>query len=179
VRDKGGRPLAFRLLLNQSPIRGRFAQLIQEQLRRIGVKVEIDQLENNLVNERARAGRFDAMMQAILTDPTPAASIPQNWSRAGFGVQNYGRYANPAFDQAIERAAFSGSSPAEVKAEWRAALEIINADVPAVWLFAPLSNAAVASRVVDVRIRPDSWWALVWTWRIPTNRQIDRDRIER
>jgi peptide/nickel transport system substrate-binding protein len=179
VREKSGHPLEFRILTSQSPIRGQFAQLIQEQLRPLGFKVEIDQVENNLLNERARAGRFDALIQAWLTDPSPAASIPQSWTRAGFGTQNFGRYYNAAFEQALERASLTVGSPADVKAAWRTALEIINADAPAVWLFAPTSVAAVASRVADVRIRPDSWWALVSTWRIPTNKQIDRDRIER
>jgi peptide/nickel transport system substrate-binding protein len=178
VRDRGGQPLAFRLLVNQSPIRGQFAQVLQEQLRLVGVAVTIDQVENNLMAERARAGLFDALIQAWLTDPSPAASVPQTWTRAGFGQQNYGRYANPAFEQALERASVTVGTPAEVNAAWRAALEIINADAPAIWLFAPKSNAAVHRRVADVRIRPDSWWALVWTWRIPPDRQIDRDRVE-
>jgi len=29
-----------------------------------------------------------------------------------------------------------------------------------------------------VTIRPDEYWALVRTWRIPPERQIDRDRVE-
>jgi hypothetical protein len=37
----------------------------------------------------------------------------------------------------------------------------------------------VHKRVADVQIRPDSWWALVRTWRIPADRLIDRDRAGR
>jgi peptide/nickel transport system substrate-binding protein len=178
VRDKGGRPLAFRILVNQSPIRSQFAQLIQEQLRSLGVRVEIEQVENNLMGERARAGRFDAMIQAWVTDPSPAASVPQTWTRRGFGEQNYGRYDNPEFERAVDRASLL-ESPAEAVAAWRAAFEILNADAPAIWLFAPTNNAAVHRRVADVRIRADSWWALVRTWRIPADQLIDRDRAER
>lgn len=53
------------------------------------------------------------------------------------------------------------------------------ADAPAVFPYAPHNVAAVHSRVADVRVRPDSWWALVRTWRIPADRLIDRDRVER
>lgn len=179
VRDKNGRPLVFRVLVNPSPIRGQFAQVIQEQLRPLGVRVEIDQVENNLMAERARAGRFDALIQVWTTDPTPAASVPQTWTRHGFGQHNYGRYNNPTFERALERASLTAGTLAEVKANWRAAFEIMNADVPAVWLFVPTNNAAVHRRVADVRIRADSWWALVWTWRIPSDQLIDRDRVER
>lgn len=178
VRDKGGKPLSFKLLVNQSPIRGQFAQVIQEQLRPLGVKVDIEVVENNPMSEQARNGQFDAVMQVLLTDPSPAASIPQTWTRHGFGEQNLLHYDNPAFERALEAATVTPGTPAEVRARWRAALEILNADVPAVWLFAPLSNAAVHRRVQNVRIRPDSWWALVRTWRIPSDQLIDRDRAE-
>jgi ABC-type transport system substrate-binding protein len=62
------------------------------------------------------------------------------------------------------------------RAYWRAALNIINADAPGIWLAAPDNVAAVSSRIADVKLRPDSYWALVWTWRIPADRLIDRDR---
>jgi peptide/nickel transport system substrate-binding protein len=179
VREKSGRPLEFRILVTASPIRNQFAQIMQEQLRPLGVRVVIDQVENNLMGERGRSGRFDALIQAWVTDPSPAASIPQGWTREGFGQQNYGRYANAAFDKAVEHASVMSGSPADVKAAWRGALQILNDDAPAVWLFTPMNNAAVHRRVADVRIRPDSWWALVRTWRIPPKQQIDRDRIER
>lgn len=179
VREKAGQPLTFRLLVTQSPIRGQFAQLIQEQLRQIGVQVEIERVENNLMGERARSGRFDALIQAWLTDPSPAASVPQTWTRQGFGQQNYGRYFNAAFERAVDRASLSAGTPAAVKAAWQEALTIINDDAPAVWLFAPANNAAVHRRVANVQIRPDSWWALAWTWRIPPDQRIDRDRVER
>lgn len=179
VRDKNGTPLTFHLLVNQSPIRGQFAQVIQEQLRPLGVKVEIDQLENNVAGERAQTGRFDALIYVWVTDPSPAASVPQTWTRAGFGSQNFGSYHNPAFERALEHASVTPGTVAEVKANWRAAFEILNADVPAVWLFALNNNAAVHKRIADVRIRPESWWALVRTWRIPADQLIDRDRAER
>jgi len=33
--------------------------------------------------------------------------------------------------------------------------------------------------VTDVVIRPDAYWALVRTWRIPADQLTDRDRAER
>jgi hypothetical protein len=56
-------------------------------------------------------------------------------------------------------------------------METINADAPAIFLFAPDNVAAIHRRVADVRLRPDSWSALLWTWRIPPDRLIDRDRV--
>jgi len=39
--------------------------------------------------------------------------------------------------------------------------------------------AGIHNRVDNVQIRPDSWASLLRTWRIPHDRQIDRDRVER
>ena len=62
---------------------------------------------------------------------------------------------------------------------WRAAMETLNADAPGIFLYALDNVAAVHKRVDNVQFRPDSWAALLRTWRIPTDRLIDRDRVER
>src|SRR5438046_7454608 len=100
-------------------------------------------------------------------------------TRAGFGGSNWRRYSNPEFERQVERPSTAGGSSDAAQAAWRAAIEILNADAPAVFLYSPDNVAAVHARVVDVRIRPDSWCALVRTWRIPASRLIDRDRVER
>jgi ABC-type transport system substrate-binding protein len=103
--------------------------------------------------------------------------VAQTWTLAGFGASNFGRYFNPAFDRLIDRA--SRARPVQGRELWRSAFRLLNADVPGVWLYAPENVAAVHRRVADVRIRPDAWWALVHTWRIPPDQLIERDRVER
>ena len=66
----------------------------------------------------------------------------------------------------------------ETKRQWRRALETLNQDAPAVFLFAPDNVAAVHRRVAGVTIRPDSYWALVRLWRIPADQLTERDRAE-
>jgi peptide/nickel transport system substrate-binding protein len=180
VRDKDGVPLAFRILvLSTSGARRRYGQLIQEQLRPLGVKVELDEVDNAVLNERGKAGQFDAALASWQTDPTPSSGLAQTWTRQGFGGGNWGRYDNPLFQAALERASTHLGTPAEGRRLWRAAIQLIVDDAPGIWLYAPQNHAAVSSRVADVRIHPDSWWALVQSWRIPPDRQIDRDRVER
>ena len=53
------------------------------------------------------------------------------------------------------------------------------ADAPAIVLYALDNVAAVHKRVDNVQFRPDSWAALLRTWRVPPGRLIDRDRVER
>jgi ABC-type transport system substrate-binding protein len=130
------------------------------------------------VSERAAAGKFDAIMLAWNTDPTPTSGIPQVWTRAGIGRSNYLRYDNPAFDALVDRAS-AAATREQARTAWRAAIETVSADAPGIFLFANDNVAAFHNRVTDVRIRPDSWAALLRTWRIPPDRLIDRDRVER
>src|SRR5712692_5692904 len=179
IRDHEGHPLAFRLLLPTSAVRKQYARLLQEQFRSVGVDVQLDEVDFSLFHERARTGRFDALLNVVSTYPTPTSSIPQGWTRAGFGLSNYGRYENPVFERLMDHAVAAAANRVDAKRTWRAAIELLNQDAPAVFLFAPGNVAAVDRRVTDVTIRPDSWLALLYTWRIPADRLTDRDRVER
>ena len=176
VREKGGTRLAFRLMVpTTSGVRRQYARLVQEQLRGIGAQVELDELEGPVFGQRAGSGRFDALLGIWDVEPTPTG-IADLWTRAGIGGPNWVRYANPQFDQLVARAAAGGGTPAQVHDLWRQALDLFNADAPAVMLFATTSVAAIDARVADVSIRPDSYWALVRTWRIPVDKLNARDR---
>ncbi len=179
IRDRDGQPLSFRLLVpTTSGLRRQYARLLQEQFRMMGVDVQLDEVDFGLFLARARAGQFDALLNAWSTDPTPTAGIPQTWTRAGLGRSNYGRYVNPAFDRLVDRTVASAGNRAAARRAWRSAIELLNQDAPAIFLFAPDNVAAVHSRVTAVTIRPDSWLALLRTWRIPADQLTDRDRVD-
>ena len=179
IRDKSGQPLAFRILVpTTSGLRRQYARLLQEQWRAVGVQVEIDEVESSVVGQRVTTGRFDAVILARTNDPSPSSGIPQTWTRAGFGGSNYGRYHNAAFDRLVDRAT-TATSRDQSRQFWRSAIETINADAPAIFLFSVENMAAVHTRVENVQFRPDSWAALLRTWRISSDRYIDRDRVER
>jgi peptide/nickel transport system substrate-binding protein len=180
IRDRDGHPLAFRLLVPMSSaVRQHYARLLQEQYRTMGVDVQLDEVDFSLFAERARAGLFDAFLGGVSTDPTPTSGIPEGWTRAGFGGSNYGRYDNPAFERLVDHAVAAAANRADAKRTWRAAIELLNQDAPAVFLYAPGNVAAVDRRVTNVTIQPDSWLALLYTWRIPADRMTERDRVER
>lgn len=179
IRDKNGQPLSFRILVpTTSVLRRQYARLLQEQFRTVGVKVDIEEVEFAVVGQRLSAGRFDASILSRSNDPSPGSGITQTWTRAGIGGSNYGRYASAEFDRLVDRA-IAETSHERARGLWRGAIETINADAPAVFLYSLENIAAVHDRVQNVQIRPDSWAALLRTWRIPTDRLIDRDRVER
>ena len=177
VREKNGHRLAFSILVpSTSAARRQYAQLIQEALRKVGAQVTIDETDMQTLQQRLRAGNFDAAIQTYVNDPTPSSGVPQMWKKGG--ETNYGHFEDPAFDRQLDLAARSASPDAALRA-WHTAFDVLNAAAPAIVLNAPDNVAAVDKRVTGVRIRPDSYWAYVWTWRIPADRLTDRDKLER
>ena len=179
VRDKDGQPLAFRILVpTTSVLRRQYARLLQEQFRIVGAHVEIDELEFSVVNQRLSSGDFDTSVLSRNNDPSPSTGITQSWTLGGFGRSNYVRYHNPEFERLLDLA-ISAPTKERARGLWRAAINTINADAPGIFLYSLENIAAVHQRIENVQIRPDSWSALLRTWRIPPDRLIDRDRVER
>ncbi|MDH4351567.1 MAG: ABC transporter substrate-binding protein [Gemmatimonadota bacterium] len=164
IRDRDGQPLAFDLLYpSSSGIRQRAGVILQEQFRLVGAAVQLMPVEFNVWLDRARAGRFDAILGAWLID-LPPGSMRAMWGTSGIGGSNYDAYASPVFDSLVDRAAET-TDPGTARALWHEALQVINDDAPAVWLFSPKTLAGVNRRLTNVTLRPDEWWATVWTWK--------------
>jgi len=175
---RGNRSPSFHILVpTTSGLRRQYARLIQEQLRGFGIDVRIDEVDMSVVQERAGSGHFDAVVQAVATGPSPVDATLQNWTGRGVGGSNAGRYHNAAFDRLVEQAAWGARDRAESARLWRSAIELLNGDAPAAFLYAPDNVAAVHRRIGNVTIRPDSWLALVRTWRIEPGQLTDRDRV--
>ncbi|HWC73739.1 MAG TPA: ABC transporter substrate-binding protein [Gemmatimonadales bacterium] len=179
VRDRDNQPLAFRIVVpSTSVLRRQYARLLQEQFRLLGIHVDIDEVDPSVLQQRLTSGKYDAAILSRSNDPSPSSGITQTWTRAGIGGSNYARYSSPEFDRLVD-GAIAATSRDQSKRLWRAAMETINADAPAIFLYALGNMAGIHRRVDNVQIRPDSWAALLRTWRIPSDRQIDRDRVER
>lgn len=178
IRVKDGQRLSVEIAVTStSALRQQLARLIQAQWRAVGVDAQVQPLDQNLLQDRLAAGRFDAVFQGFNADPTPASGILQHWVRGA--PDHYSHYQNDDFDRLVALAGSGAVTPAQSAADWRSAMNILNGDAPGIWLAAPDNVAAISSRIAGVRIRPDSWWSQVWTWRIPADRLIDRDRAVR
>jgi peptide/nickel transport system substrate-binding protein len=160
VLDRNGTPLALTLSYPlTSEVRRQVALLAQEQLRRVGIRLELARLEGAVWNERRTRGDFDIDFSSAMQDPTPSG-LTQSWSC--HGGTNVARYCNPAVDSLLERAI---SDPSGGSALWQAALRQIEDDAPAVFMYALLSVFPMHRRLRDVRLRPESPWLQLWSWR--------------
>ncbi len=178
VRLKGGRPLHFNLLgTTTSLFRMRYSVLIQEQLRRIGVQVTIDQNDGPTFFQRAQKGDFDAIMGSWNTDPSPSG-IRQFWGTGAIGANglNVLSYSNSHVDALIDSAT-AAFDPAVMKARAASAMRLIVQDVPAIWLYDVEYVDGINRRITIAPMRADEWWAHLADWMIPADKRIARDKI--
>jgi peptide/nickel transport system substrate-binding protein len=153
-----------------------FAVLLQDAFKQVGVQMEIEQLDFGVLMDRIARGNFDAVINAIHTDPSPR-SLVQTWGTVGDrrqGGQNFGLYMNPMIDQAVD-SAMRQNDPEQARAYYRRAYEIIAADVPGIFLYEPRWNGLVNKRVRVAATRADAWWANLDEWSIPASGRLPRD----
>jgi peptide/nickel transport system substrate-binding protein len=178
VRQRNGQPLRFGLV---APVSSRprmaYAILIQEQLRRVGVQADLEQLQANVAGERGVKRDYDAMLFAQQTDPSPSG-YKQQWGSlaAPPAGQNWGSYHNPSYDALLD-SALTTPNIGRVRAYMRRAFQIQLDDAPAVWLYESPTVAAIQKRIRTAPLRADGWWLHLADWSIPPNERLPRDRI--
>ncbi|HKG33855.1 MAG TPA: hypothetical protein VKB22_08985, partial [Gemmatimonadales bacterium] len=84
---------------------------------------------------------------------------------AGWAALNYGHYRNSAFDSLVQIASLEESA-GKAKGVWREAMDTLNADVPAIFLYSLANVAAVSRRLSDVKIDPYSWASGLRNWKV-------------
>jgi peptide/nickel transport system substrate-binding protein len=177
MRAKNGKALRFTLLIPTSSVpRRRYGVLIQEALRRLGARVDLDLTDVSTLIARQHSGDFDAMLQTFLTDPS-VGDTRQTWGTVGIATgDNFLRYSNPAVDALLDSALIA-LDPVEAKGYASRAFQALANDAPAVWLYDLFFLGAVNRRITVVPGRADEWWENLADWSIPPDKRIDRDRI--
>jgi len=163
MRARGKAPLRFDILVpGTSPSRRDLAQALQQSWKTAGIEVTITAVDFPVFNQRLAQGAFDSYIGAWLDEPSPR-SLADQWTRSGWGKLNFGRYASPGFDRTFALAA-AAPDTASAGPLYRAAMDTLNADAPALFLFAPTQVAGASGRISGITINPWSWLSDVAAW---------------
>jgi peptide/nickel transport system substrate-binding protein len=176
-RERNGRALRFTIIVpSSSTPRMRAAVIMQEMFKKVGARAEIEQMDFPTHGSRQEARRFDASMNTMSSDGVPS-TIRQLWSTAAAkDGSNYGSYESARFDALVDSAS-AQMDPRKAGAYYRQAYQLLADDAPAIWLFEPLSYAAMQQRIHPVGMRANGWWLNLDEWYIPDSQRIARDRI--
>jgi peptide/nickel transport system substrate-binding protein len=178
TRMRGGRALAFNLILpTSSTTRNRAAVLIQAQLRRVGVRMDIEAMNYPAFVQRWHRRQFDAAFGTFNMGSTPGAT-GRIWSTAALepGGYNFGSYSNPAFDAVLD-SALRATDLRRARGFFTRAYGIINEDAPALWMYEPKNLIGIHRRVSPVAMRRGAWWFGLADWSIPPANRLPRDEI--
>jgi ABC-type transport system substrate-binding protein len=174
---KKGKELAFTIILPGTSLnRIRMGPLIQEQLRRMGMSVQLQQLAPATESEMESRGTFDAALGSWAMPSSPDG-MREAWGTQGIGKNgvNYGSYSNLKFDALLDTAL--RADPSQARGKFTLAMAIINDDAPAIWLYEPRKILGIHRRLKTAQMRPDAWWFDLADWYIPASERLLRDRI--
>lgn len=167
--DKDGKPLAIEVLLSSGNKTSNLqAQIFQDALAKIGVRLDLVQVDGATMISRALEGDYDATFLAwgLDLDPDPfsyfhSSQFPPN------GL-NIVYYSNPEADRLME-AAREELDPAARDELYHQLHQVLATDQPYTWTVQPSLKWALNKRIKGVRESnglglflwypgPDEWW---------------------
>lgn len=166
VKESGykGEPIKFTIASGNSAV-SQYAQVIQNQLKDVGINASIENLELNTLLEQFKQGQFQMTTSEwiggnqdpiFLRDLFASTEFPEKKS----GGRNRSRYSNPEFDAIIGQAVDTVDKT-KAKELYGKAQEIISRDLPLYPLWYPANIVVAAKRIGNIKINASGDWGFV------------------
>ncbi len=152
--DERRNPVRFSLLTQAGHIRGRTALVVQEQLRQIGIRVDVVTLDPRGIVERWAKGDYDSIYFGVQASSTDPALNLDFWLSSGDShFWNPGQ-ASPETDweKQIDQLMHQQAAASDFAQRQRAFAEvqrIMGEELPAIYFVAPKVTLATTNRVVN------------------------------
>lgn len=139
---------SFSLYVNDNPVRLQAAQIIQANLREVGIDMKIETLEWGTYLSKTGEGDFQAYLGGWISGTSDADIVlyPLLDSKSIGFAGNRARYSNPAFDTEVEAARVE-LNPEVRKEHYKKAQLIAQEDSPLVVLFNKNENIGINKRI--------------------------------
>jgi peptide/nickel transport system substrate-binding protein len=162
--EKDGQDLSFTLMTNIGSETKEDAQvMIQEMLKKIGVKVVIQRFEWSVFVDRVVARDFDAVLMSMMSATKVDLFPAWHSSMSGPDGFNLSCYSNPEVDRLLETARALADQE-EAKKLWYRFQDIISRDVPGTFLWVPERVVGLDKRIRNVRFSPASAYFNLPEW---------------
>ena len=143
LRERNGRTLRFAsLVMAEDAIIQTAAIYVQDQLRDVGVDMQLVPLEPSVLRERVSSGDFDAILGEVLTAPTRLARM--------FAADSILGYSNPTASELIRQASLS-LDPDRTDQIYAELGSILSAELPMTALFPDYEMHVAHRRVRGLR----------------------------
>ncbi len=162
--DRGGETFEFELLTNYgNQVRADIQVMVQEMLRKVGIKVNASSLEWLVYLDRLKSSDYDAVVHAWRV--ATKADLAPMWSCEARRADGYNRfdYCNPTVDS-LNALAASILDFEEAKPLFYRAQKIIYKDQPYTFLYTPHALAAINTRFKNVHPDPIGMYHFLYEW---------------
>jgi peptide/nickel transport system substrate-binding protein len=155
VEDRDGKPFAFTILTNQgNDERKKIAEIIQQRLKEVGVKADIQVIEwAAFIKEYVKPRRFEAVILGLGTGVDPDQYAVWHSSQTGPDQMNRTSYANPEVDRLLETGRASCVQQDRVR-DYHRIQEILAEDLPMLFLYFKDELPVVSSRFHGIKAAP-------------------------
>lgn len=157
-------PIKFKIAAGNAAT-SQYAQVIQNQLKAVGIMVEIEPVEFNTLLTQLQQGQYQMTTARwvggnqdpiFLRDLFASSEIP-NEKRAS---RNRSRYSNPEFDRVIEQAV-NEIDREKARALYVQAQEIVSRDLPMLPLWYPANMVVGSNKIGNLKIEGSGDWYFV------------------
>ncbi|HUH11720.1 MAG TPA: ABC transporter substrate-binding protein, partial [Longimicrobiales bacterium] len=157
VREKGGQRLAFTMLSSDAALNRSVVEVLQGQLRRVGVAVEPRVLEFQTMLAQFKARDYDATFANWVLDnfqvgTAPDALVHSRWAEAE-GSANRTGFASPEADALLERGR-AATAEEDARQVWVSFTELLQREQPVTFMFWLDELAGVRQEVQGVSMDP-------------------------
>jgi len=172
VLEKDGKPFVFEIVVNQgNETRQKCAEIIQRQLKEIGITVKIRVLEwSSFVTDFINKRRFDAVILGWTIPLDPDAYDVWHSSKTAPEELNFISYKNPEVDEMLEKGR-STFDLKERKKYYDRFQEILAEDQPYTFLYVPEALVIVDKRFRGIEPAPIGLEHNFIKWYIPKDEQ--------
>jgi peptide/nickel transport system substrate-binding protein len=170
--EKGGKKFAFTVLTNAgNESRSKAAAILQQNLARVGIKMEIRTVEwAAFINEFIDKRKFDAVILGWSVTPDPDQYDIWSSRKTGPKELNFVGYSNAEVDRLLEEGRRTFDIEKRKKAYFRIQ-EILAEELPYVFLYVPDSLPAVHSRIHGIEPAPIGISYNFIKWFVPKEQQ--------
>ncbi|MBI5197978.1 MAG: peptide-binding protein [Nitrospirae bacterium] len=168
ILDKDGTPFRFTLLTNQgNEERAKTAEILQQNLSKVGIKVEIKVVEwQALLHEFIDKRKFEAIIMGWALGRDPDAYDIWHSSKTKEGEFNFVSYSNPRVDELLIKGRQTCNQE-ERQAIYHEIHRLIAEDQPYTFLYYPESLPILHKRFVGVEPAPIGIWYNFKDWSVP------------
>ena len=176
VLDKGGKPFTLELIvMSGSAATKQFAQMVQAEMKAVGVNLELTTLDPSIAIGRILNGNYQSAYLGFDLDNDPDPFNILHSSQFPPRGQNFVYYSNPEIDRLIETSRREMDRSKRKEMYWRIH-EIVSDEQPYTWTIQVSSKWGMNKRVRGVELSRGyglvRWYPGAHSWWIPADQRV-------